>query len=122
MAPEYFIQAPEAYDAVESCVAWMRQHLEEDISLQTLADMVHFHPNCLSAQIRKRLGVSFSTWLLTTRMEMACRLLTETDYRVLDIARRCGFRDGSYFNRMFRREYKMSPEQFRKVHTSCRQG
>ena len=119
---EYFIQAPEAYDAVESCVAWMRQHLEEDISLQTLADMVHFHPNCLSAQIRKRLGVSFSTWLLTTRMEMACRLLTETDYRVLDIARRCGFRDGSYFNRMFRREYKMSPEQFRKVHTSCRQG
>ncbi len=117
----YFVKAPEAYDAVEICVAFLRQHLEEDISLQTLAEMVHFHPNYLSAQIKKKLGVSFSTYLLNLRMETACRLLTETDCRVLDIARRCGFRDSSYFNRIFRREYQMSPEQFRKVHTSCRQ-
>lgn len=113
-------KAPDTYDAVESCVMYMKQHLEEEISLQTLADLVHFHPNYLSGQIKNKLGVSFSVYLLKLRMERAGELLATTDYKVAEVAERCGFRDGSYFNRVFRREYQMAPEQYRKVHTLCR--
>lgn len=112
-------QGTDGYDAVEACVTYIKQHLNEEISLQTLSELVHFHPNYLSTQIRNRLGVPYSVYILRLRMELAGELLTKTDYKVADIAERCGFRDGSYFNRVFRREYQMAPEQYRKVHIRC---
>lgn len=107
------------FDAVESCISYIKEHLEEELSLQSMAEMMHFHPNYLSARIKERVGMSYSSFLLSVRMKAAVSMLQQTDKKVIDIALKCGFKDSSYFNRVFKREYKMSPEQYRKVHKSC---
>ena len=44
----------------------------------------------------------------------ASRLLTTSDSSILDIAAESGFENLSYFNRVFKQKYSMTPRQFRK--------
>lgn len=115
-AMAYFTQESGQYDAVEDIIAYIKKHFTEEISLQQLADRVHFSTNYLSAQIKKKTGMSYVSYLTWLRTEMACKLLMETDLRVMEVAARCGYKDSSYFNRIFCRKYGISPEQYRKAH------
>lgn len=114
-----FAQSRENHDVIENVIAYIHAHLQEDISVQSLADQFHFHPNYLSAQLKERTGESCVNYILSLRMRKARRMLVETDLRVVEIAGECGFRDSSYFNRAFRKKYELSPEQYRKVHKTC---
>ncbi|MDF2909020.1 MAG: hypothetical protein K0R34_4341 [Herbinix sp.] len=115
-AIEYSQQKVNQTDAVEECISYIRTHLDSDLSLQRVADYIHFHPNYLSAKIKEKVGLSYSSFVLHLKMELASRLLLDSNDKVQDIALRCGFNDSNYFNRMFRREYNISPEQYRKAH------
>lgn len=115
-AARYYHSTSRDYDAVEECIVYMKQHLEEDLSLQRVAEIAHFHPNYLSSQIKNRLGLSYSSFIQNIRMELACKLLKQTDKQIQEVAVKCGFKDSSYFNRVFKREYGCSPEKYRKVH------
>lgn len=118
-ASAYFTQESGQYDTVADVITFIKKHFTEDISLQQLADKVHFSANYLSMQIKKRTGMSYVSYLTALRTETACKMLTETDSRIADIASACGYRDSSYFNRIFSRKYGMSPEQYRKAHKKC---
>jgi len=101
-------------DLIDSCIAYIEQHLNEELSLKEIADRFHFNPNYLSALIKKRTGLSYSSYLLSLRMQKACSLLSKTNDRIKDISLRVGFSDCSYFNRVFRRENGISPQQYRR--------
>ena len=47
------------------------------------------------------------------RLNLAAELLRITDATVLDIAGRVGFDNLSYFNRLFKRRYGMTPREYR---------
>ena len=115
----YFSQESGQHDVTEDIITYIKKHLDEDLSLQQLAEKVHFSANYLSAQIKSKTGLSYISYVTGLRTDMACRLLTETDLKVLEIARRCGYRDSSYFNRIFCRKCGISPEQYRKAHKKC---
>jgi YesN/AraC family two-component response regulator len=114
-ALQYKYQDMNQFDAIDTCISYIKTHLDTDLSLQRVAEYVHFHPNYLSNKIKNRVGFSYSTFILKLRMELACSLLINTNDKIQDIASKCGFRDSNYFNRIFRREYKLSPEQYRKA-------
>lgn len=105
----------EKYDAVEASIQYVKTHLEEDLSLQKVARQMHFHPNYLSGKIKNKLGMSYTAFLVRQRMQLASELLRQTDLQVQTVAKKCGFNDSSYFNRVFRKEHGISPEQYRKV-------
>ncbi|HHX12751.1 MAG TPA: helix-turn-helix transcriptional regulator, partial [Clostridiales bacterium] len=109
-------QSIDQYDAIDTCITYIINNPDTDLSLQRVAEHVHFHPNYLSNQIKNRVGLSFSSYILKLRMELACDQLINTNDKIQDVASKCGFSDSNYFNRIFRREYKISPEQYRKVH------
>lgn len=104
-----------SFDSVQQCILYIQTHFHEDLSLQTLSEQLHFHPNYLSAQIKTATGFSYQQFVLNLRLEHACKLLTESNKQVKDIARECGFRDPSYFSRTFRAREKVTPEMYRKV-------
>ena len=47
---------------------------------------------------------------------MAEQRLLETDDPILNVALDTGFSNVSYFNRVFRSKYEMTPKEFRAVH------
>ena len=48
-------------------------------------------------------------------MELAAKQLSETDYRVIDVAENCGFHNHSYFTRVFRKKYNKTPLAYRRT-------
>ncbi|MEW6451821.1 MAG: helix-turn-helix domain-containing protein [Pseudomonadota bacterium] len=74
----------------------------------------------ISASYVRRLfaddGTSYTDFVLDQRLARALRLLTDArlaDRTISAIAFECGFGDLSYFNRVFRRRYGMTPSDMR---------
>ena len=63
---------------------------------------------------KNTMGTSFIDYLNEYRLTMASRLLISSASSILDIAAEVGFDNLSYFNRVFKQKYSMTPRQFRK--------
>ena len=118
----YYLQETGSQDTVLDIIIYIKKHYQEELALQDLAERAHFSTNYLSAQIKRRTGMSYIEYLNTLRLTAARNLLLNSNMKVVDIAKKCGFNDSSYFNRIFRRIYQSSPEQYRKVHNNVEEN
>lgn len=64
------------------------------------------------------MGTGFIEYLNDYRLTMAERLLKSSDASVLEIAEQSGFDNLSYFNRIFKRKYGISPGKWRSADNS----
>lgn len=94
-------------------IEYIDRHWDEDLSLTTLADQVHFSVSYLSRFFQRTLGMNFSAYLRKVRMIHARRMLVSGDHSVTQIAYDCGFHNASVFIESFRQEYSLTPGQFR---------
>ena len=91
----------------------IRSRYNEDISLDLLADEVGFAPAYLSYVFKKETGENIIKFLTDYRMEKAKQLLDEGTLKIVQIAKQCGYDNQSYFNRLFKNAYGMTPKQYR---------
>ena len=110
-----------AEDAVLACIAYMKAHFREKITLQALADHVHLHPNYLCALFRDTTGRTVFEYLTRFRIRYASRQLSSTTLSVAQVAEKSGFGSVSFFCRKFRAIAGYSPLQYRKLFASAAQ-
>ena len=67
----------------------------------------------LSKMIKKNTGFNFKELLQRKRLNKAVELMCETDLPVSDIIAAVGYENGSYFHRVFKERYHMTPRAFR---------
>ena len=68
----------------------------------------------LSREIRRRTGKTYKELLQEKRMQQAVYMLTNSAVPVTDIIESVGYDNTSYFYRIFREKYGMSPKEYRK--------
>lgn len=98
-------------------VSWILDEIRRDAaaphSLNGYAKRFQMRPEALSRLFRRQSGEGFAEYLRRSRMELACRLLLETDAQVPEIAERCGYLDEKSFREAFRKVVGVSPRQYR---------
>ena len=67
----------------------------------------------LSRMLKKNTGQTFKELLQSKRLSKACDLLKNTDISIADISLLVGYDNTSFFHRLFRRVYNMSPRDYR---------
>ena len=95
-------------------IKYMEVHYNEPITIEQMAELLHYSPSHFMKFFRNVMGTSFISYLNDYRLTIAARSLNLSTDSVLDIACHCGFDNLSYFNRLFKRKYQMTPSQFRK--------
>jgi YesN/AraC family two-component response regulator len=95
--------------------AHLTQHFRDDISLKVIADKFFMSVSAMSHFLRKKTGKNFTELLLELRINYACKLLLETDKPVAVISGESGFRNLSYFNRIFKTFKHTTPLAFRRL-------
>jgi len=88
-------------------------HFREHLTLKEMAGMVHMSENYFSGIFSETMQMPFSRYVLGKRLQEACVLLKTTDRSITDIALNTGFDSVSYFNKAFKKNYRMSPGMYR---------
>ena len=100
-------------EIMKKAVSYISQHYNEPISLNYVANEVHLNPAYFSTLFKKEIGLSFKEYLNQVRIEESKRLLTNSNFSIIDIAIAVGFEDQSYFSKVFKKYTGMTPKQFR---------
>jgi AraC-like DNA-binding protein len=80
-----------------------------------LAETVAMSPSRFAARFRERAGQSVMSYVASWRMNVACRLLRETEAGLADIAHRVGYQDVAAFSRSFKALAGESPSKWRRT-------
>ena len=104
-SPRHMIQLVEQY---------IREHYEDVLSLDILAEKVYLTPHYLSSIFIQEKGVGINKYIKTIRMDKARELLMKTNRKISDICIQVGYTNVSYFCRSFRNEYGVTPDQYRR--------
>lgn len=96
-------------------LAYINQH-KLDVTLTSVAEQFHYHPKYLSSLIKRYTHKSFSEILLEAKLQDVCCYLKNTSLSIDEISRLMGYYDRSYFNRLFKKTFQMSPGQYRKIY------
>ena len=94
-------------------------YTKEDISLQSLSEELSIPSYQLSWIINKKMNVTFSGLVNSYRVEeVKKRLVSSQDAgkTILDIAFDAGFNTKTSFNRVFKKQTRMTPSQYRRRH------
>jgi AraC-like DNA-binding protein len=88
-------------------------NFREDISLNTIADVANMNTFAFCRFFKARTQKSFTQFVNETRVGYACKLLSNKENSITDIAYECGFNNVSNFNRFFKVIKRVSPRQYR---------
>lgn len=91
----------------------METHIEDTISTSDIAQSIGISRRTLEHLSHKYLGFSPAKYYLRLRLQIARRLVLDSNLSVLDISIRCGFNSLSAFSRAFRARYGTSPLKLR---------
>ncbi len=101
-----------------AAAARMEREFGEELSIRQLAESVYLSERHFRRLFEKVYGIGPMEYLLELRLRTAGRLLLSERASVTEIAMSCGFSDGNYFSRVFRRKYGMPPTAYRALHGS----
>ena len=85
----------------------------KDCSLMEMADHYKYHPNYISAVLKKATGKSFKDLLQIQRLNKAALYLTNSDLPIPDIAEEVGYSSVSFFYKKFNEVYLQTPKEYR---------
>lgn len=94
-------------------LTFMEQRYGEQISRDDVARAVHVSASHFSALVRREAGTTFTDLLTRIRVDRAAELLRRSDLPAGLVAERCGFRDASYFTKVFKRYRGVTPKAYR---------
>ncbi len=72
--------------------------------------------NRLISDFRTETGKTPGSYIQHVRLSQASRLLSNTDLTIQNISTMAGIPDANYFIKLFKREYSMTPNQYRKFY------
>jgi AraC-like DNA-binding protein len=92
------------------------EYLNPDLNVETMVNKLGISRNKINEILKAELGYTFSTYLNKLRLTEAARLLGEKEETsVAEIAYSVGYRNVSYFNKLFKEEYSCTPKTFRQL-------
>jgi two-component system response regulator YesN len=105
-------------DLVDRIQIYMQRNFQNNLTEDFLASLFYLNRSYLSQIFRKRTGMKFVDYLNQLRIERAKELLTSTDLKMYQIAKRVGYDNPKYFFRIFKKKTGLTPEQYRKPATT----
>ena len=101
---------------------WIAENPAADLSAEALADRAHMSLRNFFRAFQEATGMPPAEWVVTVRMEIAKRLLEQTDQNVDQIARKAGFPNYERMRRTFARNMGTTPAAYRARFASPPQG
>ena len=98
---------------MQSVAEYVMAHYVHNITLDDIAAHIGMNRSAFCTFFKRNKGMTFSQFVTLYRLETACGLLKTSHKQVSEICFAVGFNDLPHFNRVFKKEYGITPSQFR---------
>lgn len=99
----------------EKVLSYLHANLSSEIRLGQASKAVGASQSSIMHKLKMETGKTFSQHLNGIRVKEAKRLLTFTSLPLGEVSARCGFKDQSYFTKVFTRHVNIGPREFRNM-------
>jgi two-component system response regulator YesN len=100
-------------DSIELSKKWIALHLNQNITIQKIANQVHMNPTYFSKYFKGQTGETVLDYVTRLRIEKARELLLSTELKIYDISLEVGYTDTKYFSKLFKKYYGEVPSKYR---------
>ncbi|TDF97487.1 response regulator transcription factor [Paenibacillus piri] len=100
-------------NVLEAALAYIDDHLNEDLSLEAVAEQMGLTPNYFSHYFKKMTNETFVQYRLRKRVERAKKLLAVPHSKIIDIMAEVGYDSYPHFSRTFKKMTGYSPTEYR---------
>jgi len=97
---------------------YIKENYMENISIKDMCSISNFSEYHFMRFFKKYIGMTCIEYINTYRLEIASKLLDTTNNSIMDISFEVGFNNVSYFNKLFKSKYKLTPRDFREINQS----
>lgn len=94
---------------------YINSHYTEDISAKDISKKFGYDETYFCRRFKEATGITTMTYIRILRLELAQKLLRETKESISNISWKCGYADTHYFSNCFKRQFGMTPTQFREA-------
>ena len=99
---------------IQAATEYIHKRLRAKIEVQDVAEAALTNPTTLSYTFKKVLGISVGAYIIRERLTEGARLLRCTNYKIKEIAEKCGYDSEFYFSSAFKRFHGISPSEYKK--------
>ncbi len=117
LASPKFIQNFHYYssDRYKKVTEYILHNFDRDISLSEIASVASMGVTTFCNFFKEQYRVTFVEYLASVRLGHACKLLSEKDRNIVEIAYECGYNNLANFNRQFKKFKNMTPSDYRRT-------
>ena len=98
---------------IQAIYNFIHQNYKESITLEDAMNLVNLSKSAFCKFIKRKTNKTFSQIVNQIRIQKAVELLIDTNKPIMEICYDVGYNDASYFFKLFQKEMKVSPKQFR---------
>jgi len=106
-------------DPISETLTWIVEHLDDEMSVEALADHAAMSPRSFMRHFRATTGTSPLDWIVGQRIRLAQRLLETTDVSLEMVAERAGFGSAVTMRHHFAQRVRTSPKAYRRTFRSA---
>jgi len=99
---------------VQKTIKYLQNNYQHKVSLSELAEEVFLSTSYLSKLFKKELNKTITEFLTEVRLEEAKNYLVDTNMPLKNICKKVGFKEVSYFNKVFKKYEGLPPGKYRK--------
>lgn len=103
-----------SHRVIRKVLEYIRQHFAAAFTLSDLAAECGYSDTYLMKLFKKYTGMTCVDYINNYRLTKAGEQLMSPDQQIIDVAISCGFSNISYFNKLFKETYGMTPKEFRR--------
>lgn len=111
-------QKPHDNSSIQKVVSIIDEKYTEQISVQSLSDMVNLTPAYLCVLFKQQMRMTVNEYITKVRMDKAKELLSQTPLHLYEVCYQVGYLSPAYFSRLFKKTTGQTPKEWRDTHRS----
>ena len=102
-------------ELILSVINLIVRNIEDNLSLQSVAKLLFVNKAYLSHLFKQELGIGFTDYLVSVKIERAKYLLGYSQMKIYEISTQLGYSDTEYFSRIFKQITGKKPTEYREM-------
>ena len=107
--------SPIMHKEIKKAIKYINKNLNRSLTLEEISSHVYLSTHYFSRLFKKEIGTTFVDYVTQKKLELAKDMLKNTTLPIEMIATHLGFSQTSYFCKVFRKKWEISPKDYRNL-------